>query len=136
MKRRRQVAFTTPIKFALLRSFRDEFLSRTTFGREYIGFYYVLSQHARLDLETVRHYVSGLPHAYEAIGNLMSEGGPDRIIVTTELRDAVRNVLRRHADTGDPAVRKIVARIEADLALLHGKTKAEFLVELGLPSGA
>jgi hypothetical protein len=133
MRRRRQVAFTTPVKFALLRSFRDEFLSRTTFGREYIGFYYVLSQHARLDLGTVRHYVSGLPHLYDAIVHLMAEGDADRIIVTTQLRDTMRTVLERHSQTEDPVVRKIVRRIESDLATLHGKTKAEFLAEIGFP---
>ena len=39
MKRLRKVASTTPVRFGPLRAFRDEFLSRTRFGREYIGFY-------------------------------------------------------------------------------------------------
>lgn len=131
MKRRRRVAFTTPIRFAPLRAFRDEFLSRTRFGREYIGFYYLLSGHARLDPGTVRHYVAGLQHAYKAIAVLMADGEDDQVVVTPQLRAVADEILARHASLRDPGARRALRRIADDLDALTGIPKAGFLAEIG-----
>jgi hypothetical protein len=131
MKRLRKVAFTTPVRFGPLRAFRDEFLSRTRFGREYIGFYYLLSSHARLDPGTVRHYVAGLQHAYKAIGVLMADGDDDRVVVTPQLRAVADEILARHANLQDPGARRALTRIAGDLDALAGAPKAQFLAEIG-----
>jgi hypothetical protein len=131
MKRQRRIAFTTPVKFRPLRVFRDEFLARTRFGREYIGFYYLLSGHARLDPGTVRHYVAGLQHAYKAIAVLTADGDDDQVVVTPQLRQVADEILARHADLRDPAARRALTRIARDLDALTGMSKTQFLAEIG-----
>jgi hypothetical protein len=132
MKRRNEVSFNVPLRFGLLRSFRDDFLSKSKFGREYAGYYYVLSSYAQYDVGALRDYVTALPDVYRAIADLMSDCDLERVIVTSELRDRALSIIERHREIRQPTVQRIIERIESDLDRLHGLRKRDLLEAIGM----
>ena len=121
-----------PMNFKLLRDIRDKVMCRSTFGREYIGYYYLLSRHARYDFSAVKDYVLALPHVYSAATKLLSSGNVDDVIVTSEIRNRALTIIQKHRDIQDPEIQNILTRLETDVNRLHGLTKSAFNADVGI----
>lgn len=127
------ISSNIPIKFELLREFRDSFMCQSSTGKEYMGFHYFLSRHIRYDIPAAKDYIQSLPAVYEAIEILMDGSGRDNEVVVTDfVRQRVLRALSHNEDLPNPAAQSIVSRIEQDLDTAHGMTKAQVEAHFGL----
>ena len=115
-----------PIKFKMMRDFRDKFMSKYCEGRKYTGFYYAFSKYAKLNVALIWKYVSVLPELYAAMENLSDESS-DKIIVTPSLREKILEILHDHNDVGDAYFQSILSKVEADLDIFTGLKRSEVI---------
>lgn len=132
MQSNNEIGTNVPMNFKLLRDVRDQVMCKSTFGREYIGYYYLLSRNARYDFNAVKDYVLALPHVYTAATKLLSSGNMNDVIVTSEIRNRALTIIQKHRDIQDPVIQNILTRLETDVNRLHGLTKSAFNSDVGI----
>ena len=118
-----------PIKFKMMRDFRDKFMIQYCEGRKYTGFYYVFSKYAKMGISMLWKYASVLPEFYSAMDNLTDES-TDKVIFTPSLREKVLEILHDHNDVGDSYFQSILVEVEKDLEKFTGLKRSEIIAML------
>lgn len=122
-----------PIKFKMMRDFRDKFMASYCEGRKYTGFYYIFSKYAKMDISMLWKYASVLPELYAAMENLTDES-TDNIVITPALKEKVLEILQDHKDEGDSYFRSVLNEVAADMEAYEGLKRSE-LISLLTPYG-
>ena len=127
------VELGVPIKFKMMRDFRDKFMASYCEGRKYTGFYYIFSKYAKMDISMLWKYASVLPELYAAMENLTDES-TDNIIITPALKEKVLEILQDHKDEGDTYFRSVLNEVAAEMEAYEGLKRSE-LISLLTPYG-
>ena len=127
--RNENVLIGVPIKFKMMRDFRDKFMIQYCEGRKYTGFYYVFSKYAKMSISMLWKYASVLSELYSAMENLSDES-TDKVIFTPSLREKVLEILHDHNDVGNPYFQSILVEVEKDMEKFTGLKRSEVIAML------
>jgi len=124
---------TAPIDFRAIHSFRDDFLSKSDVGKKYVGYMYVFSQFAKMDIKSLTEYASITLPLQTSINTIMSDGRIG-VVISEDLKQQAKTIINNHKDIADTDFQKILARLELDLDRLSGLNKNDFIREFeGMP---
>lgn len=116
----------TTIDFEQLWRFQNEFLLKYDLGRDYIAAYLLTSLFIELDLDSLRLAVDTLPHVYDAIDVLMSDGN-QQVVVTPELFDLTTALIADVRHIEDGSFQFVLDRLENDINEFRGLTRGEMV---------
>ena len=115
-----------------LYSIRDQLMTKSAVGREYIAMYYVFGTKSRRDPRSLLLFARCMGLAIPAIETLMV-GRMHHTVVTKELAAAMNEYLDRYNGwSDDPELKAMCERVRSDLNHVTGATKSEFLRWSGL----
>ena len=108
--------------------FRDDFLSQSQNGREYIDAYYLWSvESSGIDLVDLPLYVGIMPEISAAMATL-EEGADETVVIDTALlQEALTIISLERTKTSNSTVLSILDRVEQDLVLYSGLSRSDFL---------
>ena len=117
-----------PIDFRSIHSFRDEFLTNSKAGKEYVSYMYVFSQFARMDIKSLSKYAAIIGPLQASISTIMSDTD-NGVVVTADLEGLAKEIINAHKGVEDRDFQNILLRMEFDLSRLAGLKRDAFIRE-------
>ena len=124
-----QVTANVPIIDSALYYFRDQVLTTSIKGKLYVKDYYKLGKWVKKDLTMVLKYGAIFPKIYSVIDALQTGDGTE-VLLNTDLANDILELIDDHRDVVNNEFQALLDRMEDDIELFRGKTKAEVLSTL------